>query len=347
MRLRVLGLVLVLGLAACEKPRTAERAHVACTAGSIAGQGSSAQASVVGAWIKAYQVSCPEATIEYASVGSGAGVRAFLAGKGHFAGSDSPLTDADRAGATSRCGGPALHLPLAVGPIALAFNVAGVEELRLSPRSIARIFTGTIKRWDDATIADDNPGVVLPATPIRTVHRSDSSGTTENFGRFLAATAPGDWRLPSGSQWPAAGGLGVRGSNGVVSTIERTDGAIGYVEASYARFHHLPTAHVGTAAGDFVPLTDDAAARTVAAAAVTGTGGDLRLAVDYAVDDPAAYPLVLVSYEIVCRRGAPGLMKTFFAYAAGAAGQRAAADAGYAPLPENLRAKVAATVDSL
>ena len=348
MRLRLLGLVLLLGLTACDVPPDDDRtAVVACTAGSIAGQGSSAQANALGAWIKDYQVACPAAAIRYASVGSGAGVRDFVAGKGGFAGTDSPLDGAGRAAATTRCAGPALHLPLVVGPIALAYNVAGVDELRLSPRTIARLFTGTVRRWDDATIAADNPGVALPATPVRPVHRSDSSGTTENFGRFLAATAPGDWPFAAGPRWPAPGGLGVRGSNRLVSTVERTDGAIGYVEASYARFHHLPTAHVGNAGGAFVPLADDAAARTVAAARVTGTGGDLRLALDHAVADPAAYPLVLVSYEIVCRQGSPALVKSFLAYAASEAGQQAVAGLGYAPLPERLRAEVAAAVQTL
>ncbi|MEV4349380.1 phosphate ABC transporter substrate-binding protein PstS [Actinoplanes sp. NPDC049596] len=343
------ALGLLLGVAACDAPRRDDEAvPIACAEGSITAQGSSAQATAVSTWIKNYQVSCPGASIAYASTGSGAGLRAFYAGTGTFAGSDSPIAAADTGRATARCAsGPALHLPMVVGPIALAFNVAGVDELRLSPGTIAALFTGKIKTWDDARVKKDNPDLRLPATPVRTVHRGDSSGTTDNFTKFLAATAPADWGLPTGSAWPAPGGSAQEGSNRVVAAIERTDGAIGYVESSYARFHNLPTARVGNAAGEFAALTDSAAARTVAAAKLTGTGHDLKLQLDYTTKDATAYPLVLVTYEIVCRSGSPALVKSFLTYAASPAGQDAAAGLGYAPLPDDLRNRVAAAVGSL
>ncbi len=348
MKIRLLGLVaLLLTVAACDSTGAPDREVIDCAQGSITAQGSSAQANAVSAWIKDYQVSCAEATVEYGSVGSGAGLRSFYAGTGDFAGSDSPIAAADQARATARCRGAAIHLPMVVGPIALAFTVAGVDDLRLSPGTIARIFTGRATRWNDARIRADNPGVALPATPIRPVHRSDNSGTTDNFTTFLAATAGADWGLEAGPAWPATGGLGADGSNRLVSAIERTDGAIGYVEASYARFHNLPTARVGNAAGEFAELTDAAAARTVAGAKVAGAGGDLRLDLDYRIADPAAYPLVLVTYEIVCRAGTPDLAKSFLTYAAGPTGQATATAAGYAPLPENLRAQVVRSIAAL
>ncbi|XVV09230.1 phosphate ABC transporter substrate-binding protein PstS [Actinoplanes sp. CA-131856] len=349
MRIRALGLVLLLAVGACEAPRTYDDVTpIACAEGSITAQGSSAQATAVSAWIKNYQVSCPKASLVYASTGSGAGLRAFYGGTGDFAGSDSPIAAADVARATARCAsGPAIHLPMVVGPIALAFNVAGVDELRLAPGTIAALFTGRIKRWDDARVKKDNPGLILPSTPVRTIHRADSSGTTDNFTKFLAATAKADWALPSGSSWPAPGGTAQQGSNRLVSAIESTDGAIGYVESSYARFHNLPTARVGNAAGEFVPLTDEAAARTVAAAEVTGSGHDLKLQLNYATKDAAAYPLVLVTYEVVCRSGSPALVKSFLGYAASAAGQEAATRLGYAPLPSTLRERVTAAIGSL
>ena len=348
MKLRTLGLVLLLGLAACDSPTPAAATAISCAAGSIAGQGSSAQANAVNAWIKDYQVACAAATVQYTSSGSSAGLAAFIAGTGTFAGSDSPLTAADQPKANARCGsGPAIHLPMVVGPIALAFNVAGVEALQLKPATIARIFAGAITKWNDPAIAADNPGTELPATSISTVHRSDGSGTTDNFTKFLAATAGGDWSFGSGSAWTAPGGIAVKGSNRVVSAIERTEGAIGYVEASYARFHELPTARVGNAAGEFAPLTDAAAGVTVAGARITGTGGDLQLAVDYATRAAGAYPIVLVTYEVVCKTGTPALVKSFFAYASSPAGQAAATQLGYAPLPDALRTKVAAAVAGL
>lgn len=347
MKLRALGLILLLGLAACDSGRPAAAAPISCASGSIAGQGSSAQATAVSAWIKNYQVACSAATIEYAAVGSGAGVTAFVGGTGNFAGSDSPLNAADRPKATARCHGPVLHLPMVVGPIALAYNVAGVDNLRLRPATIAKIFSGAITAWNDPAVAADNPGTVLPATPIRTVHRQDGSGTTDNFTKFLAATAGSAWAAGSGSAWKAPGGTPAPGSNGVVAAIERTEGAIGYVEASYARFHELPTALIGNAAGEFTPLTDQAAGATVGGARIVGTGNDLELALDYRTARAGAYPIVLVTYEIVCAKGTAPLVKSFFAYAVSPAGQAAATRLGYAPLPDALRTKVAAAVAAL
>lgn len=340
-----LALVALLGLAGCDAAQPAADAAIACASGSIAGQGSSAQATAVTAWIKNYQVACSGATISYDAVGSGAGVTAFAGGTGNFAGSDSALTAASRASAQTHCGGTVLHLPMVVGPIALAYNVAGVDDLRLKPATIAGIFGGTITAWNDPAIAADNPGAALPTTPIRTVHRSDSSGTTDNFTRFLAATA--SWGSGSGSTWKAPGGTAAKGSNGVVAAIERTEGAIGYVEASYARFHELPTALVGNAAGEFAPLTDSGAGAQVAGARVVGSGSDLELALDYKTARPGAYPIVLVTYEIVCAKGAGPLVKSFFAYAVSPSGQAAATRLGYAPLPDALRAKVATAVSGL
>lgn len=348
------ALVTVLGVAACGPagPPSPAAGAIPCAAGSLRAQGSSAQTSAVNTWIRNYQIACPEATIAYGSTGSGAGVRAFIAGTDDFAGSDSPLTAAQQVAADARCGrGPAVHLPMAIGPIALAHNVAGVGELRLAPATVARIFAGAVTRWDDPAVAADNPGVALPATVIRTVHRADSSGTTANFTAFLAATAPANWRFGADSTWPAAGGNARRGSNGVASTVARTDGAIGYVEASYARFHDLAVARVGNGAGEYAVLSDEAAGRTVAAARTTGTGADLRLAVDHRTTAAGAYPIVLVTYEIVCRTGTPAgtlpLLRSFLTYTAGPQGQAAAARLGYAPLPAALRERVAATVAGL
>jgi phosphate transport system substrate-binding protein len=357
MKLRRFVLVTVLalpfGLAACDSPPTPAGAPpIACAAGSIKAQGSSAQTNAVNSWIKNYQVSCPEATIEYESTGSGAGLRAFISGTGDFAGSDSPLTAADKPRADARCRtGPAIHLPMVIGPIALAYNVAGVGDLRLRPATIARIFGGTVTVWNAPAIAADNPGVALPATKIRTVHRADSSGTTDNFTRFLAATAGGDWSFGTGSTWPGGGGSARRGSNGIAVTVARTDGAIGYIEASYARFHNLASARVGNGAGEFVALTDEAAGRTVAGATSAGTGGDLQLSIDYRTTAAGAYPIVQVTYEVVCRTGTPArslrLVKSFLTYTSSAAGQAAATRLGYAPLPETLRGTVAAAVAAL
>jgi len=348
MKRHIVAVVLLAAVAGCEAPSDLIAVPpISCTTGSIAAQGSSAQTDAVNTWIKNYQVGCRGATISYASVGSGTGVRSFLAGTGAFAGSDSPLAAADQTKAEARCGGPAIHLPMVVGPIALAYNVAGVDDLRLSPATVAGIFGGRITGWNAPEIRRDNPGVTLPATPIRAVHRSDNSGTTDNFTKFLVGAAVGGWQFGSGPRWVAPGGIGAEGSNRVVAAIERLDGAVGYIEGSYAGVHNLPAARVGNAAGEFPALSDEAAARTVAGARITGTGGDLQLGIDYQVAGAGAYPLVLVTYEVVCRTGTPALAKRFLGYASSRDGQAAAGRLGYAPLPEGLRARVAAAVASL
>jgi phosphate transport system substrate-binding protein len=349
------AVVLALTLGACEAPASApteSAAAISCAAGSIKAQGSSAQTNAVNMWIRNYQVSCPGATIEYASVGSGAGLTDFIDGTGDFAGSDSPLTPADQPRANARCKtGPAIHLPMVVGPIALAYNVAGVGNLQLRPATIAKIFSGAATAWDDPAIVADNPGAVLPSTKIVTVHRSDSSGTTDNVTRFLATTAAGPWTYGNNKTWPAPGGQPAKGSNGVSAAVAQTDGAIGYVEWSYAQFHNLNTARIGNGAREFAALTDAAAGRTVANAKTTGTGGDLQLNIDYNTTAAGAYPLVLVTYEVVCRTGTPAgalnLVKSFLTYTSSETGQAAATRLGYAPLPDELRAKVATAVAGL
>ncbi|WP_433790511.1 phosphate ABC transporter substrate-binding protein PstS [Actinoplanes sp. CA-252034] len=345
MRLRALAVLapLVLALTACDTPAEPEPS-IACASGSVTGQGSSAQTNAVNAWIKAYQIACSGAAVEYTSSGSGAGVKAFLGGTGDFAGTDTPLTAADLQSAGTRCGGPVVHLPLVIGPIALAYNVAGVGDLRLTPPTIARIFSGALTTWNDPAIAADNPGTVLPSTRIRTIHRADGSGTTANLLRYLTAAAPSDWPHGAGSEWPLQGGVGERGSHRVVAAIARTDGAIGYVESSYARVTDLPTVRVGTPDGSFAEAADRSAAQTIASATVTE---DLRLEIDYTAATAGAYPIVQVTYEVVCRTTISDVARSFLAYAAGAPGQRAAEQAGYAPLPSALRVRVAEAIATL
>ena len=352
-RLAALALVPVLALVptltACSArgaPQPAAAA-IACAAGSIRGEGSSAQTNAVNAWIRDYQIACPQATVGYDSVGSGAGVKTFVDGTGDFAGSDAALTAANRPAANARCGGTAVHLPLVVGPIALAYTVPGVGDLRLRPATVAKIFAGAATAWNDPAIAADNPGVVLPATPIVTVHRKDSSGTTDNVTRFLAATAPGDWPYGEAATWAAPGGVAETGSDGVAETVADTAGAIGYVEWSYAQFHNLDAARVGNGAGEFAALTGAAASRTVAGADTAGTGADLTLNIDYRTPAAGAYPIVLVTYEIVCSTRGPALLKSFLAYAASPAGQDVATGLGYAPLPDALRRSVSAAIRGL
>ena len=240
---------------------------------------------------------------------------------------------------------------MVTGPIAVVYNVSGVDSLQLKPATIAGIFAGSITRWDAAEIKADNPGTTLPGTTIQSVHRSDASGTTDNFTNFLSKTAGARWTFGKAKEWSAPGGTGAKGSDGVASAVKGADGAIGYVELSFAENSALKMAAVGNGAGEYAVLTAENAGKTVAGAEVAGTGSDLKLSIDYNTKVAGAYPLVLVTYEIACSKGTPAdklaAVKGFLGYAASTDGQAELAELGYAPLPEEVRAKVEASVAAI
>ena len=325
---------------------------VDCATGTLNAQGSSAQKNAMDEWRKNYQQRCEGSTINYEPTGSGAGVQSFVSGAADFAGSDTALTAAQHAQANSRCGGnPAIHLPMVVGPISVAYNLPGVDNLQLRPATIAGIFAGGITRWDDNAIKADNPGASLPSSAIQTVHRSDASGTTDNFTGYLAATAGPAWTFGTGQSWTAPDGTGSKGSDGVATSLRSTEGAIGYLELSFAENAGLTMARVFNGAGQFTEATGDAASRTIHDSRVTGAGNDLTLTIDYGTATAGAYPIVLVTYEIACGRGGPAgklaLIKGFLGYAASGDGQGLLDGLGYAPLPGNIQTRVQAAVDSI
>jgi phosphate transport system substrate-binding protein len=326
---------------------------IACGSGSLNAQGSTAQANAINQWIKDYQTACSGANIAYTSNGSGAGQQAFIAGTADFAGSDSPLAAADQPKADARCkSGPAIHLPMVVGPIAVVYNVSGVTNLQLKPATIAKIFAGKVTTWNDAAIAADNSGVTLPSTKISTVHRSDSSGTSDNFTKYLSAAAASDWTFGHDKTWKAPGGDAEKGSDGIAAALGKTDGSIGYVEWSFAQADNLNVAKIGNGAGTFQELTGDAAGKTIASATTGGaTADDMQLKIDYNTTADGAYPIVLVTYEIVCEKGnssgSLALLKGFLSYTSSTAGQNSVTKLGYAPLPDSVRTKVATTVGNL
>jgi phosphate transport system substrate-binding protein len=244
-----------------------------------------------------------------------------------------------------------VHLPTVVGPIAIAYNLTGVTGLQLKPATIAKIFSGKILKWDAPEIKADNPSATLPSTAILAVHRSDDSGTTDNFTNYLKSTATADWTFDHNKTWKAPGGQAAKGSDGVASAIKSGPGAIGYVELSFAQNSSLSTAKVWNGAGEYAELTDTSAGKTIAGAKITGTGDDLKLSIDYSTKEAGAYPIVLVTYEIVCSKGNDAaklpLLKSFLKYISGTDGQALLSKLGYAPLPETVRAKVATSVSNL
>ncbi|MEV0719543.1 phosphate ABC transporter substrate-binding protein PstS [Asanoa sp. NPDC050611] len=357
-----LALTAALALSACgsdnEAPSSpgasggATTAAADCATGTLNAFGSSAQKNAVDEWRKAYQQLCTGTTINYEPNGSGAGIQSFIAKTADFAGSDSALKEEEQPKADARCGsGPAIHLPMVIGPVAVAYNLPGVEGLQLKPDTLAKIFAGTIKKWDDPAIKADNASATLPSTNIQTVHRSDESGTTDNFTNYLSTVSPGNWTFGKGKAWKAPGGTGSKGSDGVATSVKGAEGSIGYMEWSYAENGGLSKAKIANGAGEFTELTAEAAGKTIAGAEVTGTGDDLKMKIDYATKEAGAYPIVLVTYEIVCSKGTPAdklaLVKGFLNYAASAEGQGALTELGYAPLPTEVQTKVQASIKNL
>lgn len=321
-----------------------------CSSGSLTAQGSTAQKNAMDEWIKTYQGQCSNAKIDYQATGSGAGIQAFISGTADFAGSDSALKEDEQTQADAKCGGgAALHLPMVIGPIAVVYNLEGVDGLQLDASTLAKIFGGKITKWDDPAIAALNSGAKLPATTIQSVHRSDESGTTDNFTKYLSKTAEADWTFGNAKAWKAPGGTGAAKSDGVASQVKSTPGTISYVELSFAENSELQQAKVKNGAGEFVELTGESAGKAIEGAKVTGTGSDLKMEIDYATSTAGAYPIVLITYEITCSKGSAKAadIKAFLSYTASTGGQSALAELGYAPLPESVRAKVEASVASI
>ncbi|MEV0621157.1 phosphate ABC transporter substrate-binding protein PstS [Nonomuraea sp. NPDC050404] len=365
-RLAAVAVVGALSLAACgtdnNNPGSSGTSSASASAaagsasslsGSINAAGSSAQANAITEWTKNFTATNPGVTLNYQPSGSGAGVQAFIQGQVAFAGSDSALKDDEPAQADARCKtGKAINIPMVTGPVAVVYNLPGVEGLQLTPKTLAGIFNSKITKWDDAAIKADNPNATLPSTPIDAVHRSDESGTSDNFTKFLKATAEADWPYEPAKAWPAeAKGTGAKGSDQIAASVKDSEGAISYVEMSYAENSSLQTAKVANGAGEFVELTGESAAKTVETAEIKGTGNDLALSIDYATKTPGAYPIVLVTYEITCEKGLAAdqlpVVKGFLEYTSSDEGQAALKELGYAPLSGTLLEKVRTAVKAI
>ncbi|MGX6603717.1 phosphate ABC transporter substrate-binding protein PstS [Micromonosporaceae bacterium Da 78-11] len=352
-----IALTATLALAACGSDNTstgssdaASAAPGSCGTGSLTAQGSSAQKNAMAEWIKKYQAQCSGAKVDYQGTASGAGIQAFIAGTADFAGSDSALKPEEQPQADAKCaGGQALNLPMVVGPIAVVYNLDGVKGLQLDAATIAQIYSGKITKWNDAAIAGQNAGVKLPDTAITAVHRSDESGTTDNFTKYLSKSAEKDWTFSNAKAWKAPGGTGAAKSDGVATAVKSTPGALAYVELSFAENSSLSTAKVKNGAGEYTELTGESAGKTIEGAKIEGTGNDLKMSIDYNTTTAGAYPIVLVTYEIVCSKGSAKAadLQSFFKYTSSTAGQSALGDLGYAPLPETVRAKVETAVASI
>jgi phosphate transport system substrate-binding protein len=322
-------------------------------AGTIDGAGASSQDAAQQAWIAAFQTANPDVTITYEPSGSGAGREAFIAGGVSFAGTDSSLKDEEIAGGFAGCvaDGGYIEVPVYISPIAVIFNIDGVDELNLDAATLAGIFKGTITTWDDAAIVALNKDADLPSAPITAVHRSDDSGTTKNFADYLNKNAPDVWDAAPADPFPYTAGEGAQGTSGVVAAVTDGKNTIGYADASKAGDLGVAKIKVGD---EFVAYTAEAAAAVVEGSPfVEGRADtDLAIALDRKTTDPTHYPLVLVSYIIACGQyedaDTAAVVKGYISYLASAEGQaEAASAAGAAPLSSELSAKVATAIATI
>jgi len=352
----VVAVTAALALSSCasNEGTAAPEASASTLSGNLVGAGASSQDAAQQAWIAGFQTANPDVTIDYDPSGSGAGRETFLEGASDFAGSDRAFKDEEiAAGGFAKCAPDSsiVELPLYVSPIAVIFNLEGIDTLDLEPATVAGIFAGTITNWNDPAIAATNEGVDLPDLAITPVHRSDDSGTTENFTEYLGAVAADVWTYEADGVWPFEGGEAAQGTSGVVDAVTNGTGTIGYADASRAGDLGTVAVKVGD---EFVPYSPEAAAAIVDASPfVEGRAeGDLAIELDRTSTEAGVYPIVLVSYLIACQEYAEPenveLVKAYLSYIASEEGQDVAAEnAGSAPITDALREKVVAAIDSI
>ena len=328
--------------------------------GTLDGSGASSMASGQEAWVAGFQLLNPGVTVNYNPTGSGTGRDQFEQGLTFFTGSDSALKDEEIATPHPNCSpadGPMFEFPIWISPIAIIFNLDGIDSLNMTPDTVAQIFTGEITKWNDSRIAADNPGVSLPNLNITAVHRSDESGTTANFTDTIAKAAPNTWLLNGENAgkfeaWPAEwGGEGGQGTSGVIAAIAAGQGTIGYADASRAGDFGTVAFGVG---GEFVPYSAEAAAKIVDISPLVEGRPDsmLTYSLDRDTTESGVYPIVLVSYLQGCMDYADDakaeLVKAYASYMLSAEGQQYASDAaGNAPISDALRQKAQAIIDQV
>jgi phosphate transport system substrate-binding protein len=346
--------VLALGVAACGSSNnssdstTSTGSSSASAKATLNGAGSTFAAPIyqqVASELKGQGI-----TENYQSVGSGAGVSQFTAGTVDFAGSDPALKD-DEVSALKK--GTPLEAPIAFGAITVSYNLPGVKSgLKLDGKTVADIYLGKIKKWNEPAIASQNSGLKLPSTNITVVHRSDSSGTTKGFTDFLSRYSP-EWKSKVGVdkdvKWPT--GTGGKGNEGVAAAVKQTQGAIGYVEQAYALQNGFTFADVKNKSGQYIAPTLES---TSAAGEGIDIPSDLRINV---IDspNPKAYPITsqtfAITYQDPCKAGldktkAQGLKK-FLSFLVGSDGQTTIQKLSYAKIPSPLDQKVQSTIDGM
>jgi phosphate transport system substrate-binding protein len=355
----VVAATLALGLSACgasnEKSSatktTGGSSGNTTLSGTLNGAGSSAQQAAMDAWKNGFQTANSGVTVNYDPSGSGAGVDQFTAGGVQFAGSDKYLDSAQMKAAQKQCSGAYVEVPVYVSPIAVIYNEPGLSKLNLSPSTVAGIFAGKITKWNDPAIAADNKGAKLPSGAITPVHRSDDSGTTNNFTAYLRQAAGSIWTAAASETWPFKSGEGADGTSGVVAAVGKGSGTIGYADASQAGKLGIASIKIGSS---FASPSAAGAAKSVdlSKTAPDRPSNDLALNVNRTSTASGTYPLLLVSYQIACSKYSDAktasLVKAFLSYEVSAPGQQTAASAaGSAAISSTLSAKAKTAIDSI
>jgi phosphate transport system substrate-binding protein len=318
--------------------------------GSINGAGATFPAPIYQEWAARFKED-QGTTVNYQGIGSGGGIAQFSAGTVDFGATDSAMKD-DEIATAQKKGSDPVHVPTVLGAVTVSYNVDGIDQgLKLDGKTVADIFLGKVKKWNDPEIAGQNAGAQLPSTTITVCHRSDESGTTANFTSFLTAYSS-PWKSGPGTdksvKWPT--GTGAKGNDGVAGCVKQTKGAVGYVEQAYALQNTFTTAAIKNKAGQYVEPSLQA---TSAAAQGITPPDDLRFSTINA-ESPQAYPISAITFLLVwqdgCKAGQNAtqakLVKNWLTYALGA-GQQVAPQLQYAPLPDSVKTKAQAKVDGL
>ena len=319
----------------------------ALPAASLNGAGATFPEPLYVEWIGEFQAAHPEVTINYQGIGSGGGIEQFTKLTVDFGASDAPMKDEEITAAESAGGAKVLHIPTVFGAVVLAYNLEGVEELRLDPDSLAGIFLGTITRWNDPQLTALNPGVTLPEEAIQVVHRSDSSGTTNIFTGYLTQVST-EWADQVGPgkevEWPV--GVGGQGNDGVAAVVQQQAGSIGYVELSYAAESGLPMATLKNQAGNFITPSLES---TSAAAVGVEFPEDLRFSVSNSAG-AQAYPIVgatwILAFDKMKDPAKAAALQAWLTWSL-QDGTPLAQELGYAPLPEELKALALEKIGSI
>jgi phosphate transport system substrate-binding protein len=347
--LLLLTAAVLTAVSACSGERADSTAPNASASGDIVrlqGAGATFPMPIYQKWLSEYGKINPRAKIDYQSIGSGGGIQQIQSQTVDFGASDAPMSDDD----LKKAPGELLHIPTVLGAVVVTYNLQGVSQpLRFSPETIADIFLGRVKRWDDARIKADNPNVSLPANDIAVVHRSDGSGTTAVFTDYLSKVSP-EWKTKPGAgksiDWPV--GQGGKGNEGVSGQIKQQPNTIGYVELAYAVQTKLPVALIKNKAGNFVEPSLDAVT-AAAAESLAATPEDLRVSITDAAG-ANVYPISSYTYILVYQEqkdAVKGKALVDFLWWALHDGENFAKDLQYAPLPAQIVEKASAKLNAI